>query len=106
MKKIFLIAGARPNFMRPALSPVEGAGVRGRCVPLPDAQREHRTSHYGYRGHERRGGHRPEEILVEAARILDGNGEQGRRPALWDGQASVRMVATLTERLSGLAEDL
>src|SRR5574343_1046103 len=37
----------------------------------------------------------PARILEEAAKVLAGQGKQGRRPALWDGKAAERIVADL-----------
>lgn len=37
----------------------------------------------------------PELILAEATRVLDGKGKAGKRPALWDGNASKRIVEVL-----------
>lgn len=42
----------------------------------------------------------PARIMSEAQRILDGEGKQGRRPALWDGRAAERIVAVLAEALA------
>ena len=40
-------------------------------------------------------GPNPARILEEAAKVLAGQGKQGRRPALWDGKAAERIVAEL-----------
>ena len=45
-------------------------------------------------------GPNPARILEEAAKVLAGQGKQGRRPALWDGKAAERIVAKLDELLS------
>lgn len=37
----------------------------------------------------------PARILAEAAKVIAGQGKQGRRPALWDGNAAQRIVAEL-----------
>ena len=37
----------------------------------------------------------PARILAEAGKVLAGQGKQGRRPHLWDGQAAQRIVAVL-----------
>ena len=37
----------------------------------------------------------PARIRDEAAKVLAGQGKQGRRPALWDGKAAERIVAEL-----------
>jgi UDP-N-acetylglucosamine 2-epimerase (non-hydrolysing) len=43
----------------------------------------------------------PAAILREARKVLRGEGRQGRRPHLWDGQAAGRIVAVLARELSG-----
>jgi UDP-N-acetylglucosamine 2-epimerase (non-hydrolysing) len=45
----------------------------------------------------------PAAIVLEARKILRGEGKQGRRPHLWDGKAAERIVAVLS---SELAKDL
>ncbi|MEN9425825.1 MAG: hypothetical protein RLZZ220_174, partial [Pseudomonadota bacterium] len=40
-------------------------------------------------------GTNPARIREEAAKVLAGQGKQGRRPALWDGKAAERIVADL-----------
>jgi UDP-N-acetylglucosamine 2-epimerase (non-hydrolysing) len=45
----------------------------------------------------------PAAIMLEARKILRGEGKQGRRPHLWDGKAAERIVAVLS---SELAKDL
>ena len=45
-------------------------------------------------------GPNPARILEEAAKVLAGQGKQGRRPALWDGKAAERIVAELDGLLS------
>jgi len=42
----------------------------------------------------------PVRILEEAAKVLAGQGKQGRRPALWDGKAAERIVAELDRLLA------
>ena len=42
----------------------------------------------------------PARILAEARKVLAGEGKQGRRPHLWDGQAAQRIVALLDQALS------
>jgi UDP-N-acetylglucosamine 2-epimerase (non-hydrolysing) len=42
----------------------------------------------------------PEQIVDEVRRVLRGQGKQGRRPALWDGRASERIVEVLAKELS------
>jgi UDP-N-acetylglucosamine 2-epimerase (non-hydrolysing) len=42
----------------------------------------------------------PAVIVRETRRILQGEGKQGRRPHLWDGQAARRIVAVLARELS------
>ncbi len=42
----------------------------------------------------------PVRILGEAAKVLAGQGKQGRRPALWDGKAAERIVADLDHLLA------
>jgi UDP-N-acetylglucosamine 2-epimerase (non-hydrolysing) len=42
----------------------------------------------------------PAVILREAHKILAGNGKQGRRPHLWDGQAAGRIVDILARELA------
>lgn len=41
----------------------------------------------------------PVRIVAEARKVLAGQGKQGRRPALWDGQAAQRIVAVLDAQL-------
>jgi UDP-N-acetylglucosamine 2-epimerase (non-hydrolysing) len=41
----------------------------------------------------------PDKIIAEARRVLRGEGKQGRRPHLWDGQAAQRIVAILEREL-------
>jgi len=41
----------------------------------------------------------PARIVAEARKILAGQGKQGRRPHLWDGQAAQRIVAVLDQAL-------
>jgi UDP-N-acetylglucosamine 2-epimerase (non-hydrolysing) len=41
----------------------------------------------------------PSRIVHEARNVLSGNGKQGRRPHLWDGQAARRIVAVLDKVL-------
>lgn len=43
----------------------------------------------------------PARIREEAARVLAGQGKQGRRPALWDGKAAERIVAELDRLIQG-----
>ncbi|OPZ76129.1 MAG: UDP-2,3-diacetamido-2,3-dideoxy-D-glucuronate 2-epimerase [bacterium ADurb.Bin431] len=42
----------------------------------------------------------PARILEEAAKVLAGQGKQGRRPTLWDGKAAERIVADLDRLLA------
>jgi UDP-N-acetylglucosamine 2-epimerase (non-hydrolysing) len=42
----------------------------------------------------------PQRIVDEARKILAGQGKQGRRPHLWDGQAAQRIVAVLDRELA------
>jgi UDP-N-acetylglucosamine 2-epimerase (non-hydrolysing) len=42
----------------------------------------------------------PVRIVAEARKVLSGEGKQGRRPHLWDGQAARRIVAVLDEQLA------
>jgi UDP-N-acetylglucosamine 2-epimerase (non-hydrolysing) len=42
----------------------------------------------------------PAVIVREARKILRGEGKQGRRPHLWDGQAAQRIVAVLAKELA------
>jgi UDP-N-acetylglucosamine 2-epimerase (non-hydrolysing) len=42
----------------------------------------------------------PAKIVLEARRVLRGEGKQGRRPQLWDGKAAERIVAILAEELA------
>ena len=37
----------------------------------------------------------PDRIVAKANQVLMGQGKQGRRPALWDGKASARIVQAL-----------
>ncbi|MEC5398166.1 non-hydrolyzing UDP-N-acetylglucosamine 2-epimerase [Uliginosibacterium sp. H1] len=41
----------------------------------------------------------PHAILQEAARVIAGQGKQGRRPELWDGAAATRIVAQLEKQI-------
>jgi len=41
----------------------------------------------------------PEKILLEARKVLRGEGKQGRRPHLWDGKAAERIVDILAGEL-------
>lgn len=41
----------------------------------------------------------PARIIEEARKVMRGEGKQGRRPALWDGRAAERIVATLADEL-------
>jgi UDP-N-acetylglucosamine 2-epimerase (non-hydrolysing) len=43
----------------------------------------------------------PAAILLEARKILRGEGKQGRRPHLWDGRAAERIVDVLTKEIRG-----
>jgi UDP-N-acetylglucosamine 2-epimerase (non-hydrolysing) len=43
----------------------------------------------------------PAAILLEARKILRGEGKQGRRPHLWDGRAAERIVDILTKEIRG-----
>ena len=40
-------------------------------------------------------------IREEVAKVLAGQGKQGRRPALWDGKAAERIVAELDRLIQG-----
>ncbi|TXG93682.1 MAG: UDP-N-acetylglucosamine 2-epimerase (non-hydrolyzing), partial [Zoogloea sp.] len=42
----------------------------------------------------------PARILEEAAKVLAGQGKQGRRPTRWDGKAAERIVADLDRLLA------
>ena len=42
----------------------------------------------------------PQAIVAAARRVLAGGGKRGRRPELWDGRASERIVKDLTERFA------
>lgn len=42
----------------------------------------------------------PAAIMLEARKILRGEGKQGRRPHLWDGKAAERIVAVLATELA------
>jgi UDP-N-acetylglucosamine 2-epimerase (non-hydrolysing) len=42
----------------------------------------------------------PARIVAEARKVLAGQGKQGRRPQLWDGQAAQRIVAVLDRELA------
>lgn len=42
----------------------------------------------------------PQRIVAEARKILRGEGKQGRRPHLWDGQAAERIVNILAAELA------
>ena len=44
-------------------------------------------------------GPNPARILEEVAKVLAGQGKQGRRPALWDGKAAERIVVELDRLL-------
>ena len=41
----------------------------------------------------------PARIVLEARKVLRGEGKQGRRPHLWDGKAAERIVAVLAKEL-------
>jgi UDP-N-acetylglucosamine 2-epimerase (non-hydrolysing) len=43
----------------------------------------------------------PAVIVLEARKILRGEGKQGRRPHLWDGRAAERIVDVLTKEIRG-----
>ena len=43
----------------------------------------------------------PARIREEAAKVLAGQGNQGRRPLLWDGKAAERIVAELDRLIQG-----
>jgi UDP-N-acetylglucosamine 2-epimerase (non-hydrolysing) len=43
----------------------------------------------------------PAVIMLEARKILRGEGKQGRRPHLWDGRAAERIVDVLTKEIRG-----
>jgi UDP-N-acetylglucosamine 2-epimerase (non-hydrolysing) len=43
----------------------------------------------------------PAVIMLEARKILRGEGKQGRRPYLWDGRAAERIVDVLTKEIRG-----
>jgi len=45
-------------------------------------------------------GNSPAKIIAEAKNILDGKVKEGRRPALWDGKASERIVEVLKQKLA------
>lgn len=45
-------------------------------------------------------GTNPMRIVAEARKVLRGEGKQGRRPYLWDGQAAQRIVAILDRELA------
>jgi UDP-N-acetylglucosamine 2-epimerase (non-hydrolysing) len=42
----------------------------------------------------------PARIVLEARKVLRGEGKQGRRPHLWDGKAAERIVAVLAKELA------
>lgn len=42
----------------------------------------------------------PEKIMLEARKVLRGEGKQGRRPQLWDGKAAERIVDVLARELA------
>ena len=42
----------------------------------------------------------PVNIMAEARKVLRGEGKQGKRPHLWDGQAAERIVAILARELA------
>ena len=42
----------------------------------------------------------PEKIMLEARKVLRGEGKQGRRPHLWDGKAAERIVDVLSRELA------
>ncbi|MES2755858.1 MAG: UDP-N-acetylglucosamine 2-epimerase (non-hydrolyzing) [Pseudomonadota bacterium] len=42
----------------------------------------------------------PVAIMAETRKVLRGEGKQGKRPHLWDGQAAERIVAILTRELA------
>lgn len=44
-------------------------------------------------------GNSPDRILAEAKKILDGNVKEGKKPELWDGHASERIVEVLRQKI-------
>jgi UDP-N-acetylglucosamine 2-epimerase (non-hydrolysing) len=46
----------------------------------------------------------PAVIMLEARKVLRGEGKQGRRPHLWDGKAAERIVAVLATELAKVPE--
>jgi UDP-N-acetylglucosamine 2-epimerase (non-hydrolysing) len=50
-------------------------------------------------------GSRPQRILAEIERILDGDRPPVRCPALWDGNASVRIVEVLAQMAARALEE-
>src|SRR5882762_7402052 len=42
----------------------------------------------------------PENVKIEAFKILEGRGKRGHRPALWDGRAAERIAAILARELA------
>jgi UDP-N-acetylglucosamine 2-epimerase (non-hydrolysing) len=46
-------------------------------------------------------GTHPERVIAEARKVLAGHGKVGRRPELWDGKASQRIVAELVRLIPG-----
>jgi UDP-N-acetylglucosamine 2-epimerase (non-hydrolysing) len=45
-------------------------------------------------------GTEPANIIAEARKVLQGQGKQGKRPALWDGKAAERIVTILAAELT------
>jgi UDP-N-acetylglucosamine 2-epimerase (non-hydrolysing) len=112
---IYLVAGARPNFMK--IAPIVRA-LQARA-DAPAFKIIHTGQHYdremndvffeelgqGERPDAVRIAGAPKEIaaaiLLEARKILRGEGKQGRRPHLWDGRAAERIVDVLTKEIRG-----
>jgi len=46
-------------------------------------------------------GSQPEKILLEAKKVLAGDGRSGRTPTLWDGRAAIRILDILERDMDG-----
>jgi UDP-N-acetylglucosamine 2-epimerase (non-hydrolysing) len=42
----------------------------------------------------------PRRVIAAVADVIAGGGKRGRRPALWDGHAAVRIVEVLARELA------